>query len=179
MLELVTTALCYVLDLEFNVYKITHPPTTLFQLQTLAPSNMSFLRTVGQPMLRQFARRTPTATPTSRRAASDYGSGAGNPVGENPQDQGKNPMEEMEHPGPPPPSVGNNNPSSEQGSSGKQQQGGSSPDKQESSKGTQGAQPKILNESPPAKGEESEEVKQHNKEMVRMYRGGPVRLQRR
>ena len=130
---------------------------------------MSFLRTFGQPMLRQFTRRTPTAALTSRRAASDYGSGAGSPVGENPQDQGKNPMEHKEHPGPEAPSVGNNNPSSEQGSSGKQQQGESSPEKKESSKGTQGAQPKIFNEKPPAKGEESEEVKQHNREMVRTY----------
>ncbi|KAK5137492.1 hypothetical protein LTR08_008470 [Meristemomyces frigidus] len=130
---------------------------------------MSVLRTVGQPMLRQFARQTPTVAFTSRRAASqDYGSGAGNPAGENPQDQPKNPMEHKEHPGPPAPSVGNNNPSSKQGSGGEQQQGGqqqSSPDKKDSSKGTQGAQPKIFNETPPAKGEASEEVEQHNREM--------------
>ena len=132
---------------------------------------MSFLRTIGQPMLRQFARQNPTIAFTSCRAASDYGSGAGSPVGENPQEQPKNPMEHMEHPGPPPPSVGKNNVSSEQGSSGKQESGQqeSSPDKKESSKGTQGAQPKIFSEKPPSDSEASEEVKQHNREMVCMH----------
>ena len=50
-----------------------------------------------------------TTTPFNhqlRRSFGDYGSGAGDPKGENPQDQGVNPSADKEHPGPPPPSAG-------------------------------------------------------------------------
>lgn len=127
---------------------------------------MSFLRTIRQPSLRSVSRQTPTVAFTSRRhATQDYGSGAGNPAGENPQDQPKNPKEHMEHPGPEAPSVGKSNSGSSSGQ--QQQQGGeqksSTPDK--SSKGTQGAQPKIFSASPPSDGEASQDVKNHNKDM--------------
>lgn len=39
-------------------------------------------------------------------AQQDYGSGSGDPKGEKPGEQGKNPREDMEHPGPPAPDVG-------------------------------------------------------------------------
>ncbi|KAK5125676.1 hypothetical protein LTR85_011950 [Meristemomyces frigidus] len=130
---------------------------------------MSFLRTIRQPMLRPISRQTATVAFTSRRAAhQDYGSGDGNPAGENPQDQPKNPKEHMEHPGPEAPSVGKSSGESSSGSSsGGQQQGAqkSSSGKEPASKGTQGAQPKILNESPPRDGEAPQDVEDHNREM--------------
>ena len=39
----------------------------------------------------------------TRFASGDYGSGEGDPRGERPQEQGPNPSEDKEHPGPPPP----------------------------------------------------------------------------
>ena len=42
----------------------------------------------------------------ARLASGDYGSGSGDPKGENPQEQGPNPSANKEHPGPPPPAVG-------------------------------------------------------------------------
>ena len=41
-----------------------------------------------------------------RFAGSDYGGNAGQPAGETPEQQGKNPSEHLEHPGPPAPDVG-------------------------------------------------------------------------
>lgn len=106
---------------------------------------------------------------TSRRAAhQDYGSGESAPPGQKPHEQtGKNPSEDKEHPGPPPPSTGNKGGQQQQGS---QQQGGQQKDassQQQSgrSKGTQDAQPKILNESPPHQDHAPDEVKQHNQEL--------------
>ena len=129
-------------------------------------TNMSFLRIAKQPLLRTAApRQTPTLTFASRRAAhQDYGSGTGDPAGENPQQQGKNPSEPNEHPGPEPPSAGKKG---QQGSQ-QQQQQQQQPSKGSSSnsKGTQGAQPKILADSPPSEGGNAPgEVQQHNKEM--------------
>lgn len=104
--------------------------------------------------------RTPTTFVNRRLASQDYGSGDGDPKGEKPQQQGKNPSEHLEHPGPPPPSTPGGGSGSDKGSSqSKQPQTGGK------SKGTQGAQPKILNESPPADGQASEEVNKHNREM--------------
>lgn len=52
----------------------------------------------------QTSARVPSTTLIQRRFASgDYGSGTGDPVGEKPQEQGPNPSEKLEHPGPPPP----------------------------------------------------------------------------
>ncbi|KAI7281607.1 hypothetical protein KC345_g4048 [Hortaea werneckii] len=133
---------------------------------------MSFLRMTRQPALRSLTRstNTPTLAFTPRRLAhQDYGSGEGNPAGENPKDQGKNPSEKAEHPGPEPPSAGKKagEQSQQQQQSGSQQPSSSS----NNNKGTQGAaQPRILNDPPPSasgqqQGAASGEVEQHNREM--------------
>lgn len=119
---------------------------------------MSLLRTTR--LLRPLAPRF-IATPAQHRLAhQDYGSGAGNPVGENPQDQGKNPSEDKEHPGPPPPSTGKS-----QGGGQQQQPSEQQPSKDQGGSNTKGAQPKILSASPPQEHEASEDVQRHNKEM--------------
>ena len=120
---------------------------------------------------------------TTRFASGDYGSGAGDPKGENPQDQGSNPSADLEHPGPPPPkagqgsgggptkgsSTGNNTEASSQGDGNADSSDGASNSnsKSNSSGGdggkSKGAQPKILNESPPEN--PSEEVQKHNKDV--------------
>lgn len=70
---------------------------------------MSFLRPTSMlrsAVLRPAARSgAPRVLFQARFASQDYGSGDGNPVGEKPQQQGKNPSENIEHPGPPPPKV--------------------------------------------------------------------------
>ncbi|KAI7085242.1 hypothetical protein KC356_g6095 [Hortaea werneckii] len=123
---------------------------------------MSFLRVTRQPALRSLARstNTPTLAFTPRRLAhQDYGSGDGNPAGENPQAQGKNPSEKAEHPGPEPPTAGKKAGEKSQ----QQQQGGSQQPSSNNNKGTHGAaQPRILNDPPPSA---SGEVEQHNREM--------------
>ena len=106
-------------------------------------------------------------------ASQDYGSGKGDPKGENPLEQGPNPSADVEHPGPPPPSAGqgsgsgptkgttgghNSGNSSSASSSGQGQKGGSG-----SGSSGKGAQPKILRDTLPA--EPDEDVKQHNREM--------------
>ncbi|RMY44192.1 hypothetical protein D0865_10726 [Hortaea werneckii] len=133
---------------------------------------MSFLRKTRQPALRSLTRstNTPTLAFTPRRLAhQDYGSGDGNPAGENPQAQGKNPSEKAEHPGPEPPTAGK-----KAGEKSQQQQGGGSqqqPSSSNNNKGTQDAsspQPRILNDPPPpASGQQGApgEVEQHNREM--------------
>jgi len=93
-------------------------------------------------------------------------------MGNNPQQQGKRPREDLEHPGPPPPKVGQNNKTSpdaesspKDGGSSFKSSGDARGDNKSNDTGVKGAQPKILNESPPAEGEGSEDVKQHNREM--------------
>jgi hypothetical protein len=152
---------------------------------------MSFLRATS---LRQFQAIAAPALRTQRAAfsltprsfaTSDYGSGKGDPRGENPQDQGANPSADLEHPGPPPPKEGqgsgagptkggkeggNSGNASEQSKKGKQQQ---QPQQQQqgqeksSAQKTDGApQPKIHNPNgPPSKESESEEVREHNRQM--------------
>lgn len=134
----------------------------------------SFLRSAA---LRPALSSVPRARPQVRFATQDYGSGAGNPAGEKPEKQGKNPSENLEHPGPPPPKVAKGQSSSSpddddsSSSSSGQSSGKSAASGQKSqsndgaSKSKKGAQPKILNENPPSKEEESEDVKQHNKDM--------------
>ncbi|KAF4547093.1 Hypothetical protein D9617_59g026320 [Elsinoe fawcettii] len=125
---------------------------------------------------------------TTRFASSDYGSPTGGPISENPKDQGPNPSADKEHPGPPPPKVGQNT-----GASGtkKGADGHNSPNAQsdvrpsvgneptqgkksfstmtvrraEATQTKNGAQPKILSESPPLDSEAAEDVKRHNAEM--------------
>ncbi|KAF3002071.1 hypothetical protein E8E13_009406 [Curvularia kusanoi] len=146
---------------------------------------MPFLRPVS--LVRSAARSAAVrpaffARTQVRFATQDYGSGEGNPAGEKPQQQGQNPSEGIEHPGPPPPKVARGQSSSSPNddgsgsSSGKSTSSSNSKPGQQSqsndgasktgsgnSKSVNGAQPKILNENPPAT--DSEEVKQHNKEM--------------
>ncbi|KAI7472465.1 hypothetical protein KC367_g4867 [Hortaea werneckii] len=138
---------------------------------------MSFLRVTRQPALRSLSRstNTPTLAFTPRRLAhQDYGSGDGNPAGENPQAQGKNPSEKAEHPGPEPPTAGKKaGEKSQQQQQGGSQQPSSSSSSSNNNKGTQGAaQPRILNDPPPSAssgqqqgGAASGEVEQHNREM--------------
>jgi hypothetical protein len=73
------------------------------------------LRTLVRATRSPLALRTPVKayspanpiTYTARRlASSDYGSGAGNPAGENPKDQGPSNSSQIEHPGPAAPDVG-------------------------------------------------------------------------
>jgi hypothetical protein len=144
---------------------------------------MSFL-TRPTSMLRSAALRPalssiPRARPQVRFATQDYGSGAGNPAGEKPEKQGKNPSENLEHPGPPPPKVAKGKSSSspdsdnssgqssaqKSSSSSQQSQSNDGASKSGGNNSVKGAQPKILNENPPSKENESEDVKQHNKEM--------------
>lgn len=141
---------------------------------------MAFLRPAS--LLRAAARPAalrPTffARPQVRFATQDYGSGEGNPAGEKPQQQGQNPSENIEHPGPPPPKVaqGKSSSSPNEDSSKSSSSSQSKPAQQSQSndgasktgagdgKSVNGAQPKILNENPPAT--DSEDVKQHNEEM--------------
>lgn len=112
-----------------------------------------------------------------RYASQDYGSGDGNPVGENPQKQGSNPSADLEHPGPPPPMAGqgsgggptkgtsDGHNTGESAQSGGKSSGKSSGSGKDSKSATKGAQPKILNESPPKPSEQNADVKKHNKEM--------------
>jgi hypothetical protein len=132
---------------------------------------MSFIRATS---LRQFQAIATPALRTQRaafsalprvQATSDYGSGKGDPKGENPQEQGANPSADLEHPGPPPPKEG-------EGSGAGPTKGGketsNSGNASKQSKGTQSStdkpQPKISNPDPPSEGE-SAEVREHNKQM--------------
>lgn len=145
---------------------------------------MSLLRSsLSSTFLRPFLRAAPRATLpiTSQRFAGDYGGGEGDPVGENPQDQGPSKSSDLEHPGPPPPKVGQGTGTTPTkatseghntgGTSSSGESSSSSASSQQSSGGgnggdkTKGAQPKILDTSPPDASEQSQDVKQHNKEM--------------
>lgn len=129
---------------------------------------MPFLRSLPVRQFQALARpaiRTQRAAFTTTRpslASQDYGSGAGDPKGEDPQSQGPNPSADKEHPGPPPPGAGKGTGSGPTKGGDKSSNQG---DKSGSSKGTQAAQPKILNENPPKEGEENADVAKHNREM--------------
>lgn len=137
---------------------------------------MSFLRSSAivrsaalRPATSIVAPRAQFHTARTLRAQQDYGSGEGNPAGENPQQQGKRGREDLEHPGPPAPKVGQGNKSSssssQSSSSSKSSNKASGSETSKDVKGVKGAQPKILNENPP-KGEDAPEaVKQHNREV--------------
>ena len=131
------------------------------------------------PVVRPLAqaRFTPrTTTPFTsiqhkRYAGQDYGSGQGDPKGENPQEQGSNPSAELEHPGPSPPAEGQSTgggPTKAHGDGQNIHQnassgGGSSG----SSRGSNEAKPKIHDAKVPA--EESEEVRLHNEDMGKRH----------
>ncbi|KAF1982252.1 hypothetical protein K402DRAFT_424690 [Aulographum hederae CBS 113979] len=141
---------------------------------------------LGQPFITR-AGQLRTFQSSSRCLAGDYGSGEGDPKGEKPKEQGANPSADKEHPGPPPPKAGQGSGSTptkgtaEGHNTGEAKQSGgkrsystsinvgrrqfSTLTRLEKQKGTEGAQPKILNENPPKTGEESDDVKKHNEEM--------------
>lgn len=145
---------------------------------------MPTTRAVRLSLFRPAARFTPQLGAARRYASGDYGSGTGDPRGENPQSQGPNPSADKEHPGPPPPSAGQNSGSTptkgtpdghnteqskqgqSSGTSGKQgtQQAPSSSKNGGSGNGSGNGQPepKILN---PGNGPkpEGESVEAHNK----------------
>lgn len=73
---------------------------------TFRPLTRTVLRTPFLQTIRPNRATAAFSTSIPRLATQDYGSGDGNPAGENPQAQGKNPSEHLEHPGPPPPDVG-------------------------------------------------------------------------
>jgi len=145
-------------------------------------------------LLRSLAATAPRAPLTRSTIASQhrfyaqqsYGSGEGDPKGENPQEQGANPSADLEHPGPPPPDVGKGTGGGPtkagggaHGTAHKSSSGGvrseGSGKSANAEKGKEGAQPKILDErSPPA--ELSEEVKKHNEEMDQRYEKSASRV---
>ncbi|KAF1978589.1 hypothetical protein BU23DRAFT_564167 [Bimuria novae-zelandiae CBS 107.79] len=143
-------------------------------MSLLRPS--AIVRSAAWRPAASMAPRAQFHTVRALRAQQDYGSGDGNPAGENPQQQGKRGREDLEHPGPPPPKVGKGNETSpdspspsastsSSSSSGKSGGGSDSTEMAKDVKGVKGAQPKILNENPPKGDSVPEDVKQHNREM--------------
>lgn len=140
---------------------------------------MSFLTgraSVVRSALRPAFFTAPRANLQVRFATQDYGSGKGNPAGETPEKQGKNPSEHLEHPGPAPPKVAEGKSSSSpnqdgqsssstQSTSSQSQSNDGAAQKGSGGQSVKGAQPKILNESAPSKEEQSEDVARHNREM--------------
>lgn len=140
---------------------------------------MSLFRTaIRAPVLRtSFAVRTAAPQIVPRRfATQDYGSGEGDPKGEKPQEQGNNPREDLEHPGPPAPDVGqakqgktdqDTSGTKNLGSGKKNESGGTSSSSSGGSggKSSKGKPTKLSAGSAPAKHEASETVKEHNEDM--------------
>nr|POF18514.1 hypothetical protein CFP56_63058 [Quercus suber] len=141
---------------------------------------MSFFRST-RSLLPVTRRRLALPIQQQRFATQDYGSGAGNPAGEKPQDQGKSQISrDLEHPGPEAPSTGQKGSSSSSNGNGnqgqkdeqiktksnrQQEQEQLAEKNKQGSDGKGGPQPKILNDAPPKEGEGSAEVQKHNKEM--------------
>lgn len=148
----------------------------------LRATSLRQFQAIGSPALR--TQRAAFSLTSRAQATSDYGSGKGDPRGENPQEQGANPSADLEHPGPPPPKQGegsgagptkggkqssNSGQASEQSKKGEQTQQPQqqqSQQKSDQSTNTKGPQPKIHNpDGPPSKESESQEVKEHNRQM--------------
>lgn len=95
-------------------------------------------------------------------SGSDYGSGE-----HNKEKNLESASHDKEHPGPAAPSTGGkSSSSSSKKSNEKSVESGS-----ESSSSSEGAQPKILSESPPKENEQSDDVKSHNKEVKARVEG--------
>lgn len=94
-------------------------------------------------------------------SGSDYGSGE-----HNKEKNLESASHDKEHPGPAAPSTGGKSSSSSKKSNDKSVESGS-----ESSSSSEGAQPKILSESPPKENEQSDDVKSHNKEVKARVEG--------
>lgn len=117
---------------------------------------------ITMSFLRQITRRSVIATRSVRTAPrafsaypaigaqNGYGDPKGDPKGANPQEQGRNPEVDKEHPGPAPPSAAT-------GSSGSSGSEGAP-------KAKNGAKPAIHSESQPD--ESSPDVKKHNEELA-------------
>lgn len=126
----------------------------------LRPSSSSLraAATLRPAALRAAPRATRTLSSTPRRLAQqDYGSTDSSPKAAKEQPS-SSATREKEHPGAAAPDVGQKGSSSASSSSSTSSSGGS-----KDSHAVKGARPKILDENPPA--EESEDVKQHNREM--------------
>jgi hypothetical protein len=140
---------------------------------------------LGSSLLRPFLRSAPRTTISpfqNRHATQDYGSGDGNPVGKNPQDQGTSTAtRNIEHPGADAPNTGSSSSSSSEGEAaqpqssktpssskdGSNEAGDSGAGDRQKKKETKGAQPKIHSQNNPDT--ESEDVKKHNEEMGNRY----------
>lgn len=96
-------------------------------------------------------------------SGSDYGSGE-----HNKEKNLESASHDKEHPGPAAPSTGGKSSSS---SSSKKSNDESVESGSESSSSSEGAQPKILSESPPKENEQSDDVKSHNKEVKARVEG--------
>lgn len=97
-------------------------------------------------------------------SGSDYGSGE-----HNKEKNLESASHDKEHPGPAAPSTGgkSSSSSSSKTSNDKSVESGS----ESSSSSSEGAQPKILSESPPKENEQSDDVKSHNKEVKARVEG--------
>lgn len=96
-------------------------------------------------------------------SGSDYGSGE-----HNKEKNLESASHDKEHPGPAAPSTGGkSSSSSSKKSNDKSVESGS----ESSSSSSEGAQPKILSESPPQENEQSDDVKSHNKEVKARVEG--------
>lgn len=157
-------------------------------MSSLTTRTSAFANAVRRTLLRTPQNAVPSI---QQRFATGYGDGEGSPVGEKPQDQGANPSADLEHPGPPPPKAGEGSGSSptkgtREGHTKPDQSAGSTAQKRSFStqavsrrafstaralrvtdkpKSTEGLKPKILDESPPPKEQEPEDVKEHNRDM--------------
>ncbi|KAH7380044.1 hypothetical protein BKA66DRAFT_465589 [Pyrenochaeta sp. MPI-SDFR-AT-0127] len=123
---------------------------------------MSILRPMS---IRRSAALRPAALSAAPRAhfqvrfaSQDYGSGDGNPAGEKPQQQGKNPSENIEHPGPPPPKVAQGQ------SSSSPNEDGSSSANNSTQKGSQSSSTSNKNSSSSGKREFSTSTRVQSKE---------------
>lgn len=148
----------------------------------------------ASPILRSVAARsspritTRTTIPIQHRLyaqQSSYGGADDDPKAGDPQNQGSNPSADLEHPGPSPPDVGKgtgggptkadgggHNTKQNESSSGSGSESGGKGEVSSGGKASNGAQPKIHNSKVPEAHEESEDVKQHNKEMDNRRLGG-------
>ena len=129
---------------------------------------MTGLRAPARYRLQPFARLSSQISSVSLRsqrlyASSSYGSGEGDPKGENPQDQGSNPSSSREHPGPPAPDVSKPGSKTEEPSS---KTGGAAKHSTDQSKSDR-PQPKIYSASIPS--EPSEDVRKHNEELAQRH----------
>ena len=130
---------------------------------SLTPLSSSTQTTTSTP-IRTFTSSLPRSA-GPKESSGDYGSGTGDPAGETPQKQGTSQTSRsQEHPGPESPvsSGSSGNKDAQQGSSGGGDGGGN---------GGQGKRSKIADHdiSMEADRVESDDVKQHNKEMSQRF----------